>query len=466
MSGDGGEPRGSDERASGDESATAERSAAAAGPDRPAVGIVGGGITGLSLAHYLAERGVAFTLFEAAPTPGGVVRSDRVDGHVIERGPQRVRRTERVDGLIADLGLGDEVRTADPDLPICVYAGGDLHPAPFSVEAFGETDLLSAEAKRAVLSEPFTDPADPEESAADMFTRKFGAETYRNLLGPLFGGIYGSDPAQMPVGHALSGLVAAERRDGSLLKTAIKRTAGGRDSPPAVSFDDGLGRLPEALADAHADSIRLGTPVTAVRAIEGNDTTRYELETPEGTEVFDRVVLTTPADLTADLVADLAPDSAAALRELNYNPLAMVYLRADLDAEGDVDPAALGYQVGFDEDLRTLGVSWNDSMFDWGIYTAFLGGMHDPAVLDESEERMGEIAAEEFERVTGAPAEAVDVNVLRRGFPAHDASWDALDRVDLPEGLRLATNYTARMGVPSRLREAESLADELAAELS
>ncbi|NEU58253.1 protoporphyrinogen oxidase [Halorussus sp. MSC15.2] len=424
--------------------------------DEQSVGIVGGGITGLALAHYLDRRDADFTLFEAAPDPGGVVRSERVDGYLLEWGPQRVRRTDRIDGLIQDLGLESEVRTADPDLPICVYADGELRPAPFSVEEFGATDLLSAETKRTVLAEPFTDPADPEESAAEMFTRKFGAETYRNLLGPLFGGIYGSDPAEMPVGHALSGLVKLEARHGSLLKAAIHRTAGGRDTPPAISFDDGLQRLPEALAEAHAENVRLETPVTGVR--EGDDGT-VTLETPDGSESFDRVVLTTPADLTADLVAGLAPDSADALRELNYNPLAMVYLRTDLDAAG-VDPA-LGYQVGFDEGLRTLGVSWNASMFDRGVCTAFLGGMHDPGILDESEERMGEIAAAEFEEVTGAEAAVVAVNVLRRGFPAYDTSWDAVERIDLPENVRLATNYTARMGVPSRIREAESLADEI-----
>jgi oxygen-dependent protoporphyrinogen oxidase len=428
--------------------------------ETPRVGIVGGGVTGLSLAHYLADRGVDFTVFEAAPEPGGVVRSERVDNDLLEWGPQRIRRTDRIEGLISDLGLAEEVRTADPDLPVCVYADGELHPAPFSVAEFGETELLSAEAKREVLAEPSTDPGDPEETAAELFTRKFGEEAYRNLLGPLFGGIYGSDPAEMPVGHALSGLLKLEQRDGSLLKAAIKRAAGGRDIPPAVSFDDGLQRLPEALAEVHRDSIRLETPVTAVRRSESRI---YELETPDGTEAFDRIVLTTPADLTADLVAGLAPDSADALRDLNYNPLAMVCLRADLevDADADVDPEALGYQVGFDADLRTLGVSWNASMFGRGVYTAFLGGMHDPDVLDESEEAMGEIAAAEFEAVTGAPAEVVAVNHLRRGFPAYDSSWDAVERVNLPEGLRLATNYTARMGVPSRIREAESLAEEL-----
>jgi len=431
------------------------------------VGIVGGGITGLSLAHSLDQRGVDFVLFEAAPDPGGVVWSERVEGHLLERGPQRIRRTDRVNDLIDDLGLESEVRTADPDLPVCVYADGDLHAAPFSMDEFAETDLLSAEAKREVLAEPFTDPADPDETAADMFTRKFGAETYRNLLGPLFGGIYGSDPAEMPVGHALSGLLKLEQRDGSLLKAATKRTVGGRDSPPAISFDDGLQRLPEAIVEAHADSIRFETPVTRVAEAEtsdGDEDPNWELETLDGTTEVEQVVLTTPADLTADLVADLAPDSAAALRELTYNPLALVYLRADLEADGQVSPDALGYQVGYDADLRTLGASWNASMFDRDVYTVFLGGMHDPEALEESDEKLGDVAASEFEHVTGAGADPVDVHRLRRGFPAYDASWDAIDRVELPEGVRLATNYIARMGVPSRIREAESLAKELAAE--
>jgi len=428
----------------------------------PSVGVVGGGITGLALAHYLDREGVHAVVYEAAPDPGGAIRSERVDDRVVEWGPQRIRRTDRIDGLIAALGLEAEVRTADPDLPVCVYADSGLHPAPFSVEAFGETDLLSAEAKREVLAEPFTEPGDPEESAAELFVRKFGAETYRKLLGPLFGGIYGSDPEAMPAGRALSGVLQLEARHGSLLKAAIARTSGGRATPPAISFDDGLQRLPEALAAAHADSVRLGTPVTAVREADGGG---YAVETPEGTNAFDEVVLTTPADLTADLVADLAPASADALRDLRYNRLAMVALETDL-ADGDVDPDALGYQVGFGEELRTLGASWNASMFDREVVTVFLGGMHDPEILDESDRALGEIAAAEFEDVTGAPAEVVDVHRLRRGFPAYDDSWAALDRVELPDGVRLATNYTGRMGVPSRVREAASLAAELGSESS
>ena len=44
------------------------------------VGIVGAGITGLALSQFCRERGVDAVAFDAAATPGGVIRSTRVDG--------------------------------------------------------------------------------------------------------------------------------------------------------------------------------------------------------------------------------------------------------------------------------------------------------------------------------------------------------------------------------------------------
>jgi len=43
------------------------------------VGVVGAGITGLAVHHYLARRGVESEVFEARPVPGGVVQSTRVE---------------------------------------------------------------------------------------------------------------------------------------------------------------------------------------------------------------------------------------------------------------------------------------------------------------------------------------------------------------------------------------------------
>jgi oxygen-dependent protoporphyrinogen oxidase len=269
----------------------------------------------------------------------------------------------------------------------------------------------------------------------------------------------------MPARYALAGLLDREREAGNLLSAFRQQLSGGRSYPP-ISFADGLQTLPAALADTYADRVRLETPVTAIRRVGADDAADapgsdagsgpYALDTADGTVTVESVVVTTPADAAADLLAGVAP-TAAALSELRYNPLALVHLRADCDREG------YGYQVGFDEDLHTLGASWNASMFDRdGVYTVFLGGMHEPDLVDEDDDTLGSIAAREFETVMGAPASVLNVSRLERGFPAYDESWAALDDLSLPDGVRLATNYTARMGVPSRVREARELAEELA----
>ena len=87
--------------------------------------------------------------------------------------------------------------------------------------------------------------------------------------------------------------------------------------------------------------------------------------------------------------------------------------------------------------------------------------MKNPELLEESDETLGDIAATEFADVMGTDAEVLSVRKLHRGFPAYDASWDALDEFETPDGIHLATNYTARMGVPSRIREAKALAGQL-----
>lgn len=412
------------------------------------VGIVGAGITGLALTHHLAERGVESVTLEAGAEPGGVIRSARVDGIVLERGPQRMRLTPGVADLVAAAGLEDELLEAG-ELPLFVYADGDLGEVPFDRRTFLRTDLLSPRAKARLLAEPLTRAGRGDESIERVFRRKFGDEAYRNLFGPLYGGIYGSDPAEMPARHALSDLLEAERF--SLLRAILRRVGGGREYPP-VSFEAGLQALPERLAELHGGRVRLETPATG---IEGTDD-GFRLVTADGSERVDQVVVTAPAPAAADLLEDVAA-GADALAELTYNPLGLVYLRADLAREG------LGYQVGFGEGLHTLGVSWNASMFDRdGLYTAFLGGMHEPALLERDDGALGELAAGEFEAVTGASASVLEVHRLQRGFPAWDRSWDALERVELPDGLHLATNYAGRMGIPSRVREAASLAETLA----
>jgi len=416
--------------------------------------VVGGGITGLAATQFLAERGVDATTFEAADQPGGVIQSRTVEGRVVEIGPQRLRLTPGVADLVEAVGLDDATIEA-AEAPLYVYADGRLREAPLDVAAFLRTDLLSWPGKLRLLAEPLTRRGYPQESAAELFTRKFGREAYERFIGPLYGGIYGSDPAAMPAAYALESLLERERAAGSFLLAFGKRVGQGQQSPP-ISFEKGNQQLPRALCEAHTDRVELGTPVTDVRRAESEDRGRYLVETGGGTHAVDHVVVTTPADVTAELLDGVAT-GVDGLAGLTYNPLAMVHLTADCRPDG------FGYQVAFGEELHTLGVSWNASMFGRdGLYTAFLGGMHDPEMVGRDRAAIGEIAREEFEAVMDSGAEVLHVATRERWFPAWDRTWDALAGFETPPGVHVATNYTGRMGIPSRVREAREVAESIA----
>jgi protoporphyrinogen oxidase len=78
---------------------------------RPSVGIVGGGILGMTAAYRLAQEGVHVALFERAGDLGGLVGSFDFDGRAVDRFYHVILPDDhRVVGLAEELGLGDRFR--------------------------------------------------------------------------------------------------------------------------------------------------------------------------------------------------------------------------------------------------------------------------------------------------------------------------------------------------------------------
>lgn len=411
--------------------------------------IAGGGISGLTLAHHLARAGRDFLLLESTPRVGGVMRSGRVQGHLLEWGPQRARLTRDLAELVTELDIADQLVTAPPGLPLFVYVRGRLRRVPFSPAAFLRSDVLSARGKLRLLLEPLTSPARGAESVADFFTRKIGREAYENLAGPLYGGLYASDPQHMVVQLSLAHLLRELGVRRSMLLPLLRR--GGSVAPPdACSFGDGLATLPRALHARHAERIMLDCPIRAIeRSGDG-----YTVVTDGDHIAAEHVVITTPAPAAAQMLERIAPAAAVRIGSLNYNPLGVVHLHADTNLRG------LGYQVAFSEPLVTRGVTWNDSLFGRsGVYTAYLGGARNPWIADESDERAGDIAVEEFRRATGFDATVLAVALER--MPAWDRSWAALQGVAVPPNVHIHANWKARPGIPGRLAASRRLAEVL-----
>ncbi len=415
--------------------------------ERTAVVVIGAGITGLALGYHLRGKGISHVVLEASDRPGGVVRSARIGGHLLDWGPQRLRLTPSIDQLLRDLGLAGEVVTAPSHLPLLVYRDGRLRRVPFSAPAFLFSDIAPVGARLRALLEPFTAGARPGETVASYFTRKLGRDLYENLAGPLYGGLYASDPADMIVDLSL-GHVLRELRVGRSLVLSFLRRGGRAKPPPIGGFREGMETLPRALHAANAENVRLDSPAFDLRREGG----RWAVDWANGTILADAVVLTAPSAASARLLSRECAEAANRIGRLHYNPLAIVHLH------GSAPRPALGFQVSLHERLATRGVTFNDSIFGReGVYTAYLGGAKAPEVVQWSDEEIGAVAVREFQTVTGL--EARIVSVAREAMPAWDATWAAIQGLQLPDGLHIAANWQSRPGIIGRLTQAKGLAE-------
>lgn len=418
------------------------------------VGVVGAGISGLSVVHRLSnhETDCEVVGFEARDEPGGIVRSRRTDGHLVELGPQRLRLTPGIESLVEELDLREQLQFGDDDQPLYIYHGGRLRVMPLSArEALG-TDLLSPLGKLRILAEPLTAPAKPGETVDEYLCRRFGTQAARRYMGPLYSGLYGTDTDEMLMEHSLGRALESAGVGRSLLMWVIRRLIEGRETPPICTFEEGLGTLTSALYEAHSDEISLSTPVEEITPAGDG----YELQTANGTEHVDQVVLTTPAATTAELVEGVDAELAETLGRFNYNPIAMVFLQSAFDGRG------IGALVPSGGDVPISGSTWNSSFLDRdGVFTCYVDPNSDPEMASRTDDELGTLAAEAFETLTGSEASLIGVHRWEPGMPAYDRSWTAMDELSTPDRIHLCTNYVGRAGIPGRIRSAKRVTETI-----
>ncbi|MGH3127773.1 MAG: protoporphyrinogen oxidase, partial [Gaiellaceae bacterium] len=292
------------------------------------VAVVGGGIAGLAAARRLEAIApeAQVLLVERDPVLGGKLRTEHVDGFVIEAAPDSfLSRKERGVGLCEELGLRDELVGRRPEHHrTFVRVGDELHPLPqgltgmipTSLEALEASQLLSPEGNARFAAEidvPARHGHD-DESIGTFVSRRFGREAYEALVEPLMTGIYGGDGDTLSLQATFPQLRILELEHGSLLRGLSAPAPS--ELPPFVSLRDGMGTLVDALRD----SFERTQPVTgrdAVRVLSGD--AGYHVELADGeTHAADGVVVATPAYVTAELLADLDPELAAEHRAIPY----------------------------------------------------------------------------------------------------------------------------------------------------
>ena len=455
-------------------------------PAEPAaVAVVGGGITGLVAAHDLAAAGVPFALFEAQPGWGGVIRTERVAGFLLEAGPDSIL-AQKPDGvaLCRELGLGESLVPTRTPRTVYVLRRGRLHPLPEGVLGipsrigpFLRTGLFSWRGKlRMGLDLVAPRGGAGDESIASFLRRRLGQEAVDRLGQPLMAGIHPGDPERLSLRATFPRLAELEARHRSLLRgfRAAARAAPGSPEGATgfgsafVSLRDGLGALVEALvAKMPPASLRPGTAVASVARTGAG----FALRMADGaTETASAVILAVPPPHAAGMLADLDRELAELLAAIPFVSTASVFLgyrREDVGHPLD----GHGVMVPWTEGRRTNACTFFSSKLPGRapaghvLLRGFLGSARDPDVLRSTDAELAQIVREELGPLLGLRGEPVLARVYR--WPAGTPQMEVghLERMARIEsrlvacpGLLLAGAGLRGAGLPDCIADGRSAA--------
>ena len=444
--------------------------------------VVGGGIAGLAAARRLesAARDVDVVLVESGDVLGGKIRTERVDGFVIESAPDSfLSRKERGVGLCEELGLGEQLIGRRPENHRSfVRRGRDLHPLPegltgmipTNLDALERSALLSDEGKARFAAEIDVPAAsdDEDESVASFVSRRFGREAYDALVEPLMTGIYGGDGELLSLRATFPQLRVLELEHGSLLRSLQAHSVTG-DRPPFVSLRGGMDTLVAALvASLGRTRVLLGSPAQRILARAGG----YDVELTDGDTIrADGVVVATPAFVTAALLDALDADLAAAHAEIPYASSVVVTLAFSAQDVAAFD--GYGYVIPRAESRDVLACTWSSQKWEGRapngdvlarIYAGRFGGRD--LTLD-SDAELVTLAREEMALI-GVTADPALIRIQRwpLGMPQYVLGHlERLERIECAlgkqQGLAVAGAAYRGVGIPDCIRSGETAAESV-----
>jgi oxygen-dependent protoporphyrinogen oxidase len=296
--------------------------------------VVGAGVSGLTAAYRLQQRGFDVTVLEATDHVGGKTAATRRDGFTLNTGATVLGASyDAMLALARELGADSDVISVKPT--IGVVRAGRVHwlrgAPPGALIDFVRTPLLTARSKllmgrlaldamrarnKAGYDKPALRAELDTESVAAYCDRRLNDEIRDRLLAPLMGGLFVVDGARMSVAD--------------LFFSLVKFLGGGM-----LGYRNGIDFFARAVAE-RVDVV-LGARVSLVEPVESgarvvwtaDDGARHEEEVAG-------VVLTLAAPLVPPIYPALDPELQGMLLE-GLKPANMISVRLALRSRPDRD---------------------------------------------------------------------------------------------------------------------------------
>ena len=210
--------------------------------------VIGGGLAGINAALTLQDAGESVELFEASDDLGGRVRSDYIDGYILDRGFQLINsgysELKRLE-VIKEIDFRAIDRTIDVVTPFGVSSIGDprLHPL------MGLRSPLGSMKEKVAVLTFLGDKPKSNLSLQDALLASGTGNFYENLLKPFLRGVF---------------LDELENVDSSYGREIIKSFVLGDSGLPRA----GVGALTEALG-ARVENVQLNARIDSLDQFTG-----------------------------------------------------------------------------------------------------------------------------------------------------------------------------------------------------
>jgi protoporphyrinogen/coproporphyrinogen III oxidase len=456
------------------------------------IAIIGGGISGLSAAYELEQRrregaDVEYVLYEASSRLGGVLRTEHIDGCVVEAGPDSfVTEKPWAADFCRALGIGDQlIGSNDADRKTYILTRGRLvempdglmFMVPTKILPTGFSPLFSWKTKLRMMKELYHPPrsVDHDESVAAFVDRHYGAEMVDRLADPLLSGVYGGEAANLSVRAVLPRFAEMERTHGSLGRAMLaarkKMKSARKPAPPLfTSLKNGMQFLAEtAVAQLTPARFLRNATVQAIQAQAGGWTVSAGMQSDQ----FDRVIVALPARAAAEILQNASPELANELAAIQYSSSITVGLGYDREVRESLTPG-FGFLVPRSEGKRLLAATFVHNKFphrapeDRALLRCFFAGSNAENVWSLSDDQIVGIVRDELRQIVGLQAEPLFARVYKWKSAMAQYGVGHLERLERIErirqqlpGLALAGNGYRGIGVPDCVRSGRDAAKQL-----
>jgi oxygen-dependent protoporphyrinogen oxidase len=442
--------------------------------------IVGAGLTGLTIAHYLNKAKRDFLAIERLPFVGGVIQTRQQEGFIFEQGPNTgVLSTEATVDLFDDLKEQCTLQIAGSNVnKRYVLKKGHWQPLPSGLLSGIQTPLFSGYDKLRILGEPFRRRGkNPHETLDQLVKRRLGNSFLEYAVDPFILGIYAGNPAYLVPKYALPKLYNLEQKYGSFIRGAIKL---GRERKQTVqkatrqifSSQGGLSNFIKALYHSSGtEHFYTGTSQWSIRYQKGLFFAKgFDQQGHELAITAQKVITTTSANELVELLPFLETDTISAISNLLYASVIQVALGFKQWQGIPLD--GFGGLIPFCEKRDLLGILFPSAFFPeraperGALLSIFLGGVRRPELYTLSDTEITAIIAREVSELMKLKTFQPDLFHLfryRHAIPQYgidtEKRYAAVDKAQKQfPGLFVAGNLRDGIGMADRIQQGREIA--------